>query len=374
MKVLSLFSGAGGLDIGVEASGAKIILSTDNDHDSIETLKINNKNKEKIILQEDINQLGSSEINNLCSLKKGELAFVVGGPPCQSFSKNNYWTKPGHEALNRRLKAKDKKKGNYLSNTKLSKERKRVDIDKNKNTYLIFEFARMIKELKPEGFLFENVASILHPNHKKYLNEFIEIIESLNYKVTLSKLSSHEYGVAQKRVRVFLTALKGHNPRKAEPTHSDEKSLYLKKTVGVKKVIAKFNKKSFFENEEIIEGKWAKYIKDIPPGMNYKALTEWAGYKNPIFEAETKFWNFLLKLHPDKPSWTIPASPGPWIGPFHWENRRLRIPELAAIQSFPENYDFYGVRRSIVRQIGNAAPPLLVKSVMDTLVEEVNGN
>ena len=108
--------------------------------------------------------------------------------------------------------------------------------------------------------------------------------------------------------------------------------------------------------------------------MNYKALTEWAGYKNPIFEAETKFWNFLLKLHPDKPSWTIPASPGPWIGPFHWENRRLRIPELAAIQSFPENYDFYGVRRSIVRQIGNAAPPLLVKSVMDTLVEEVNGN
>jgi DNA (cytosine-5)-methyltransferase 1 len=80
----------------------------------------------------------------------------------------------------------------------------------------------------------------------------------------------------------------------------------------------------FAEPEEVVAGRWAKQLREIPPGWNYKYLTAWAGHKNPLFDAETRFWHFLLKLHPDKPSWTVPANPGPWVGPFHWDSRRLR--------------------------------------------------
>jgi DNA (cytosine-5)-methyltransferase 1 len=89
--------------------------------------------------------------------------------------------------------------------------------------------------------------------------------------------------------------------------------------------------------------------------------------------AETRFWNFLLKLDPKLPSWTIPANPGPWIGPFHWESRRLRTPELAVLQGFPVDYVFAGSRRERVRQIGNAVPPPLACAAVKAVIEAMPG-
>ena len=100
------------------------------------------------------------------------------------------------------------------------------------------------------------------------------------------------------------------------------------------------------------------------PGKNYLSLCDG---KKSNFIKNTRFWNFLLKLKPDLPSWTIAAQPGPWVGPFHWNNRRLRVPEIAAIQTFPKNYKFFGNRRSIQKQIGNAVPPLLGKAMIKYL-------
>jgi DNA (cytosine-5)-methyltransferase 1 len=96
-----------------------------------------------------------------------------------------------------------------------------------------------------------------------------------------------------------------------------------------------------------------------------------AGYPNPKFIAQKRFWSFLLKLHPMSPSWTIAAQPGPWVGPFHWSSRRLRVPEIAAIQTFPEDYKFIGSRRSIQKQIGNAVPPLLGKAMVEFLLKNL---
>ncbi len=112
-------------------------------------------------------------------------------------------------------------------------------------------------------------------------------------------------------------------------------------------------------------------LKEIPPGQNYFALSERSGYPNPKFEANKRFWNFLLKLHPNLPSWTIAAQPGPWVGPFHWNNRRLRVPESAAIQTFPEDYHFVGTRRSIQKQIGNAVPSLLGEAMVKHLIANI---
>ena len=374
MKTVSLFSGAGGLDIGVRNAGGNVIFSSDIDLDCVETLKMNEHTNGGIVLNEDIYKLTGKRIAKMAGVKKSEITFLVGGPPCQSFSKNNYWTKSGKESLRRRMREKEKAGltgRKYIGDQVLSKKKKRVDVADNINTSLVMEFGRLIHELSPEGFLFENVQSITHPKNKIYLNEFISFVEGIGYKTNLMSLSSEEFGVAQKRKRIFVTGLKKEVPKTPEPTHSLKPSLYLEQAVPVKKVIQKYKSKKYFEPQEVINGRWAEYFPDIPPGSNYKALTSWAGYHNPIFEAETRFWNFLLKLDPEKPSWTIPASPGPWIGPFHWENRRLRIPELASIQSFPDGYNFFGNRRSQVRQIGNAAPPLMVERVFETLVKVV---
>jgi DNA (cytosine-5)-methyltransferase 1 len=109
----------------------------------------------------------------------------------------------------------------------------------------------------------------------------------------------------------------------------------------------------------------------VPMGKNYMALRREDGSNLPKYRPGGRFWNFLLKLHPNEPSWTIPANPGPWVGPFHWDNRRLRVPEIAAIQTFPEGYRFMGKRRSVQKQLGNAVPPLLAKSMVSFLLDHL---
>ena len=133
--------------------------------------------------------------------------------------------------------------------------------------------------------------------------------------------------------------------------------------------LAKYSGAEYSEPEEVVTGRWAEHLRTVPPGMNYKAHTAWAGHPHPAFVTETRFWHFLLKLHPDQSSWTIAASPGPWTGPFHWESRRLRTPELAALQGFPPDYHFCGTRRERVRQIGNAMPAPLASALLAPLLE-----
>lgn len=371
MKTISLFSGAGGLDIGATMAGVDIVCSIDTDNDSLETLRLNQDLNSTVLINEDITTLSGESILRQCGHKKNEIEFLIGGPPCQSFSKNNYWTKSGKESLRRkkRMKAVAENNGReFIGELVLPKAKNRVGVHEDNRTSLVMEYARLIEEISPRGFLFENVQSITHPKNKKYLDEFINFTKNCGYQVKVLQLSSELFGVPQVRKRIFVVGHRNKVLGDPEITHSPN-SLFLKPIVTSKMAIHKYRFKKYFEEGEVIEGRWSEYLPDIPPGMNYKALTSWAGYKNPIFEAETKFWNFLLKLHPDKPSWTIASSPGPWVGPFHWENRRLRTIEMAALQSFPAHYRFYGSRRSRIRQIGNAVPPLMAKAVVELLVK-----
>jgi len=184
-----------------------------------------------------------------------------------------------------------------------------------------------------------------------------------------------EFGVPQRRVRVFVLGIRDEAPRRPEPTHSEEDGAGSGRLPAVTagEALAAFADRRFYEPEEVVEGRWAKHLQTVPPGGNYKAHTAWAGHPRPTFETETRFWNFLLKLSPRLPSWTIAANPGPWIGPFHWDSRRLRTPELAALQGFPSGYVFMGGRRDRVRQIGNAVPPPLAQAMIESVVEGMCG-
>ena len=345
---VSLFSGAGGLDIASVMAGVPVISSTDFDSDCVATLKANEEYFGTTeVFEGDLHQIDSNVFSDIVKKNNPEKFIVLGGAPCQPFSKAGYWV------------------GN---NT-------RRGINDPRAT-LVDEYLRVVTDILPDGFVFENVESLLHPTNKIIVERFIEIIEEHGYKYKIVRANALDYGVPQKRKRLFIIGTKGEFKRE-EPlkTHGDpatcEKSGLLPyATVGP--AIAGFDGDEYFEEYEVTKG--GTYHDDlcqVPPGMNYKALTAWAGYENPKFVADKRFWSFLLKLSPDQPSWTITAQPGPWVGPFHWDNRRLRAPEAAAIQTFPRGYKFVGNRRSVQKQIGNAVPCLMGKAMIEFLKESL---
>jgi DNA (cytosine-5)-methyltransferase 1 len=121
------------------------------------------------------------------------------------------------------------------------------------------------------------------------------------------------------------------------------------------------------EPNEEVNGRYGHLLPDIPPGDNYLFYTQKRGHPTPLFKWRSRFWSFLLKLDPLQPSPTIQAQPGPYVGPFHWQNRRLRLPEIKRLQTFPDDYEIVGSRRSAQMQIGNAVPPLLAEQIARSL-------
>ncbi len=343
---LSLFSGCGGLDIASHMAGVPVIFSLDFDRDSVETLKKNKLFNNSDIHCADVRNFPIEEYKNVLKKHKHDKFILLGGPPCQPFSKAGYWI------------GNKKRKG-----------------DKDPRN-MVNEYAKILGELRPDGFLFENVDSLLHPTNKKVIERLLRSIEKFGYDYRVVKAMALDYGVPQKRRRVFVIGSKkkieGEDPKKTHADPENARALGLKPHENVGKFLKKFDKKKYFEKEEVTsEGTYGRHLEKIPPGGNYFALTAARGCKEPQFEANTRFWSFLLKLSPDKPSWTIAAQPGPWVGPFHWNNRRLRVPEIAAIQTFPEEYVFCGTRRSIQKQIGNAVPPLMGKAMIEFLKENL---
>ena len=193
----------------------------------------------------------------------------------------------------------------------------------------------------------------------------------MGFDVKFFRANALDFGVPQKRKRVFVLGSKG-TYRGDLPSQERDESVDVNQVEAVGPYIEKFSGEAYYEPEEdTYNGKWSDALSLVPPGKNYLYLTERAGYPSPLFEYGKRFWNFLLKLHPERPSWTIAATPGPWVGPFHWPSRRLRVPEIAALQTFPTDYQFYGSRRSIQRQIGNAVPPTMAESFAKYLADSL---
>tara|TARA_B110000902_G_scaffold266170_1_gene352878 strand:+ start:18 stop:1229 length:1212 start_codon:yes stop_codon:yes gene_type:complete len=346
IQTIGFFSGAGGLDIGAQLAGSKVISSLDFDRDSVATMKANKYFDHSKHFHNDIKEMSAKDYSKIISDNNPDKLILVGGPPCQPFSKAGYWVT--HE---NRLGSKDPRNmiGQYLS---------------------------IVDELKPDGFLLENVESLLHPKNAQAVIDLKETIDRLGYKLIVYRANSLDFGVPQKRKRVFFIASKKDILGEPIKTHGTQEEIalnsLLKPHERVIDWIGKFDIEKYFEPQELTTGKtYDEELKQIPPGKNYFALTERDGHPNPKFEANKRFWSFLLKLHPNLPSWTVAAQPGPWVGPFHWNNRRLRVPEIAALQTFPEDYHFVGSRRSIQKQVGNAVPSLLGEAIVKHLIRNI---
>lgn len=342
IKAISMFSGAGGLDIGTQLAGIKVISSLDIFEDSVETLKKNKFFSHTVHEVGDITQITGNHYAELLRKEKPEKLIIVGGPPCQPFSKAGYWVT----------------------------NEKRNSNDDPRN--MIVPYFRIISELQPDGFVLENVESILHPSNKAAVDTIYENMKELGYHCSLLKINAAEYGIPQKRKRVFFLASKKPIDASLKQTHGNEKECLVNPDLlpyeRVIDWIGKFDTDEYCNEEKLTtEGKWEQELTCIPFGKNYIALSARENHPNPVFVAGKRYWSSLLKLHPFMPSWTIIASPGHWEGPFHWKNRRLNIRELAALQTFPDDYEFVGSTYSKHKQIGNAVPPLLGKKVVEEL-------
>ncbi len=342
VKAISMFSGAGGLDIGTQLAGVKVIASLDVFEDSVETLRRNPFFKDSYHEHGDITKIDGSHYSEILKKEKPKKLIIVGGPPCQPFSKAGYWVT----------------------------NEKRNSSEDPRN--MIEPYFKIISELKPDGFVLENVESILHPSNKEAVENIYANIERLGYKCSMLKVNAADYGIPQKRKRVFFLASKKNISASLIKTHGSEKECLADPSLlpyeRVIDWIGKFDTDEYCLEEKLeAEGKWEHELTCIPFGKNYISLSARENYPEPIFVAGKRYWSSLLKLHPFLPSWTIIASPGHWEGPFHWKNRRLNIRELAAIQTFPDDYQFYGSVYSKHKQIGNAVPPLLGKKIVEEL-------
>lgn len=343
LSLVSLYTGAGGLDYGFEAAGFDVSIAIENDSDCCQTIRAN-RNWE--ILCKKIETVSNEELLSTANLKPGQVALLVGGSPCQPFSKSGYWS----NGDSRRL---DDPRARTLN-----------------------EYMRCVAALLPNTFLLENVHGISYSGKEEGLLLIERMTREINrrygtkYEIAWKVLNAASFGVPQLRKRFFLVANRyGHVFQFPDPTHgaSDLKSdLQVPLDLGneLEYVTAwdaiGQNETSLEEGDLQIRGRWADLVPSIPEGENYLWHTNRKGGL-PLFGWRTRFWTFLLKLAKNQPSWTIQAQPGPAIGPFHWKNRRLRIREMSRLQTFPDGLTFVGGRTSVQRQIGNAVPSLLAE-------------
>lgn len=331
-KIVSVFSGVGGIDFGFEEAGFQTIFATDHWEKACDSLKVNFPKSE--VVCDDIVNVNFKKIKT----QHKSIDGFIGGPPCPPFSKSRFYRKEKKRGIN--------------------------DID---GYTTIINYFRGVEELNPKFFFFENVHGFVYKPHKSALELVERESKRLGYKIFHKVLNAANYGVAQTRKRFICIGVKKDMPKFHFPhqTHSDPKNQIngTKKWVTCGDILSDIDFDLEEDNKMQAGSKHKHLLKIIPPGENYLFLTKEKGYPNPEFKWRSRYWSFLLKLSPERPSWTIQASHSNNMGPFHWKNRFLRINEIKRIQSFEDKHIFLGSYKEQWRQVGNAVPPKLAKVI-----------
>jgi DNA (cytosine-5)-methyltransferase 1 len=362
LPVISLFSGAGGLDCAVERCAEpplvqdgtpgpyRVAVATDYEPKALETLRLNFPHVPT--LAGDIREISTKDLLGAAGITAGEAGLLVGGPPCTPFSKSGFWI-----------------------------EEKRAS--KDPNASLLDEYVRVVREAKPAAFVLENVQALSYRNHSEVFARLLTGLSAAGYSVGWKVLMAADYGVPQLRRRIFVLGRRdGGYLALPEPTHSGwserDRKVDLTKIpyVTTKEAIGDLLP-GVPEDGEVADGTFGELAAEVPPGENYLWHTDRGGGRD-VWKWRSRYWTFLLRLDPDRPATTIQAQPGPWVGPFHWDNvdtpngpraRRLRTAEILRLQTFPRDFVAPGTRRDVQRQVGNAVPVELGKAVVRTLAE-----
>lgn len=338
LKVVSLFSGCGGLDIGFKQHGFTTVFATDIWDVACNTLQKNNMAKE--VLCDDVRNIDFNRIKK----ENGNIDCVIGGPPCPPYSQTR------HYLINKKSGLEDEKAG-----------------------FAVPEYFRAIKELQPKVFFFENVDGFTFKTHKEAFDFLKYESDKLGYKISYKVINCANYGIPQTRKRFICIGVRKELKDFIFPeeTHADpNKSNGLLPWVTCGDVLSEFDYITDEEKKQRPGSKDYELLKEIPPGDNYLYFTEKRGYPEPRFKWKSRYWTFLLKLTPNRPSWTLQASFSNNQGPFHWKNRFLRIEEAKRIQTIPDDYILTGNFKEQWRQIGNAVPSMMAGIIAKMIKKE----
>lgn len=335
IKVVSLFSGCGGLDLGFKTAGFHTVYATDNWDIACQTLEKNHAADE--VIQADVRKIDFKHIKK----KFGEIDCLIGGPPCPPYSQTR------HYLIGKKDGFEDEKAG-----------------------FAVPEYFRALEELSPKVFVFENVDGFMFKTHTEAFSFLKEQSERLGYKISYKVINCADYGVPQTRKRFICVGVKDKTPFTFPATTHCQDGVDKLKWVNCGEVLSDFDNITEEEKLQRPGGKDYELLLEIPAGDNYLYYTEKRGYPEPKFKWKGRYWTFLLKLTPDRPSWTIQASHSQNQGPFHWRNRFLRIEELKRIQTFPDDYILCGDFKAQWRQIGNAVPPLFASVLAKKIKED----
>lgn len=343
LKAISLFSGIGGLDFGFEAAGFETTAALELDRFSCETIR---QNREWPVIEKDVNLVSSKELLDTAGLRAGEADVLIGGPPCQPFSKSGYWAR-----------------GDSL----------RLD-DPRADT--LTGYLRVLRDTLPKAFLLENVTGFAYKDKDEGLQYILQGVEQINretgakYHVSWKVINTAEYGVPQIRERVFMIGSReGLEFEFPLPGFSSPDKLEQEPDLFSAREPYRTAWDAIGDLPEVeatpesglrIGGKWGDLLPTIPEGENYLWHTNRKGGQ-PLFGWRTRYWSFLLKLAKRLPSWTVQAQPGSAIGPFHWKNRRLTFQEMCRIQTFPDGLVMPFGRTEMQRMLGNAVPSLVAE-------------
>ncbi len=318
LTAISLFSGGGGLDIGFSAAGFNIVCSSDIDPYSCRTLLINSGKrpfyKHAIALPADINQISAASLLEPTGVSDSTIDLVIGGPPCQAFS------------VFGRRKGSDDPRGN-----------------------LVWEYLRIIEEVKPQAFVFENVAGLKSIHGGKLFQEILGALSVHGlYTVTDHSYQVADFGIPQFRDRIFFIGTKnGIRVPQMEPTHGDGELFSTRKYRTVNEALKGLP--AIGSNSHIPNHYGREHSDRI---INR--------YQNLVFgERDPK--TRINKLHPARPSFTIIVGSDKGGGKGHvhpFEPREVTPRESARMQTFPDWWEFAGAGRHVIRQVGNAVPPL----------------
>lgn len=351
MNIIDLFSGVGGLSLGFKRLGFNILIANEIDSEIARSYELNHP--DTIMLNKDITAL---DVESVFSKYIGGVDVVIGGPPCQGFSQKG--------------------------------SRKSIKDDRN---FLFRYFYNVIKYLTPGYFLMENVPEILTANDGLFKDEIINIFEKIGYEVDYKVLNSSVFGVPQIRKRAFFLGKYGgfcnlpNRSKTCNVTIDDAIGdlAYLESGEGTEMAAYRFSAKTEYQikmraNSSVlfnhVSTKHSKStiekMKMIPPGCGKEVLPEKLLTKS-IYSGT---WSRML---PNEQSVTITTrfdtpSSGRFMHPTL--NRCITSREAARIQSFPDDFIFYGTKGSQMKQIGNAVPPLLGQAIAETIKKDIKHN
>lgn len=342
LKVLDLFSGCGGISLGFKLSGYEIIGGIDVNSDASQTFQNNFPNSKAYC--KDLMDISEEEIIELYPNIK-EVDVVVGGPPCQGFSSAN----------------------RYL---------KEEDDPRNK---LFFEFLKFVKIAEPKAVVIENVRGILTKDNGYAKDRIISILEELGYKVSYRVLNAAEYGVPQKRLRNFFVATK-EEVFDFNLIEKHKEIITVEDAIGELYDLDNQTEQEIYYIEDAPQTEYRHYLRNednsihnhkitypmdrvqermsyVPQGGNWKDVPEelWDTIRSNRHSSAYK------RLKEDEYSITIDTGHGNYFHPIY--HRVPTVRESARIQSFPDSFIFSGSKTSQFKQVGNAVPPLLAKSI-----------